>query len=54
MSPVMLTITSFLQLSIQHFDRSSLRRVQTRDHSQPMVKEEMGYEGDISSGDEEA
>ncbi|XP_068693789.1 ankyrin repeat domain-containing protein 27-like [Montipora foliosa] len=41
------------QLSIHHFDRSSLRKVQTRDHSQPMVKEERGYEGDVSSEDEE-
>ena len=41
------------QLSIHHFDRSSLCKVQTRDHSHPMVKEERGYEGDVSSEDEE-
>lgn len=48
-----MTINSCLQLSIQHFDRSSLRKVQTRDHSRPMVEEEEDYEGDISSEDNE-
>ena len=40
-----------MQLFIQHFDRSTLRKVQTRDHSQPMVEEEKEYDGDISEDD---
>ena len=43
----------FLQLFIQHFDRSTLRKVQTRDHSRPMVEEEKEYDGDISEDDKE-
>ncbi|KAJ7374564.1 Ankyrin repeat domain-containing protein 27 [Desmophyllum pertusum] len=40
------------QLSIQHFNRLSLRTVRTRDHSQPMVEEDKDYEGDVSSEDD--
>ena len=40
-----------MQLFIQHFDRSTLRKVQTRDHSRPMVEEEKEYDGDISEDD---
>ncbi|XP_078364942.1 ankyrin repeat domain-containing protein 27-like isoform X2 [Oculina patagonica] len=40
------------QLSIQHFNRSSLRKVQTRDQSRPMIEEDKDYEGDVSSGDD--
>ncbi|XP_073234224.1 ankyrin repeat domain-containing protein 27-like isoform X1 [Porites lutea] len=39
------------QLFIQHFDRSTLRKVQTRDHSRPMVEEEKEYDGDVSEDD---
>ena len=40
-----------MQLFIQHFDRSTLRKVQTRDHSRPMVEEEKEYDGDNSEDD---
>lgn len=50
-SVALLSIILFLQLFIQHFDRSTLRKVQTRDHSRPMVEEEKEYDGDISEDD---
>ena len=49
--PSLLSIILFLQLFIQHFDRSTLRKVQTRDHSRPLVEEEKEYDGDISEDD---
>ena len=49
--PSLLGIILFLQLFIQHFDRSTLRKVQTRDYSRPMVEEEKEYDGDISEDD---
>ena len=47
-----IVLSSSLKLSIQHFNRATLRKVQTRDHSQPMVEQDKDYEGDVSSEDD--
>jgi len=49
---LMMALSSSLKLSIQHFNRATLRKVQTRDHSQPMIEQDKDYESDVSSEDD--